>query len=76
MADAFEIHDHRHELKQLRDTGDTKLFENRGDVLCPACDRPFERLFVTRKRTTTFPENDGARFCILREDDGVFMFRH
>lgn len=76
MSDTFELHEYRHELKQLRDTGDTKLFENRGDVPCPACDRPFERLFVTRKRTTTFPENDGARFCILREDDGVFMFRH
>jgi hypothetical protein len=28
----FDIHDHRHRLKQLRDSGDTKLFANRDEM--------------------------------------------
>ena len=76
MDETFDVHDHRHELKQLRDGGDTALYENRADLPCPACGTPFARLFVTRKRTTTFPENDGARFCILRREDEALLFRH
>lgn len=73
---SFDVHEHRHRLKQLRDGGDTKLFENRDDVACPACGEPFSRLFSTAKATTTFPENDGARFCLVRDDDAVHLFRH
>ncbi|GAA0540093.1 flagella cluster protein [Halorubrum ejinorense] len=72
----FDVHDHRHELKQLRDAGATSLWENREDVPCPVCDGVFSRLFVSRQRGTTFPENDGARFCLLRDDDAVYLFRH
>ncbi|MGZ0746389.1 DUF7385 family protein [Haloparvum sp. AD34] len=72
----FDVHEHRHRLKQLRDGGDTKLFENRDEVACPACGDPFSRLFSTANATTTFPENDGARFCLVREDDVVHLFRH
>lgn len=76
MSDTFDLHDHRHELKQLRDSGETMLFENRGDLDCPACSKPFTKLFLTRKRTTSFPENDGTRFCLLSRDDDVLLFRH
>lgn len=76
MAEEFSLHDHRHQLKQLRDSGDTKLFDNRGSLDCPACEQPFTRLFYSSKRTTTFPENDGVRFCILRKNDAVLLFRH
>lgn len=76
MGETFDVHDHRHELKQLRDDGETKLYENREKVPCPACGAPFGRLFLTRKRTTTFPENKGSRFCLLRQDDAVLVFRH
>ncbi|MGM0606143.1 MAG: DUF7385 family protein [Halobacteriota archaeon] len=76
MSDSFDIHDHRHQLKQLRDAGTTKLFENRTELACPVCDDRFDRLFVTSQRTTTFPENDGARFCILRQEGTIYMFRH
>jgi len=34
----FDVHDHRHALKQLKDTGATSLWENRKDVACPVCD--------------------------------------
>lgn len=76
MPDQFDIHDHRHELKQLRDSGDTKLFENRQDVTCPVCGGIFEKLFYTEAAGTQFPENDGSRFCVLRESNATLMFRH
>ncbi|MGM0446742.1 MAG: DUF7385 family protein [Methanobacteriota archaeon] len=72
----FDVHDHRHELKQLRDAGRTSLWENREGMACPVCDDAFSRLFVTRQTGTTFPENDGARFCLLRDGDAVYLFRH
>jgi len=46
----FDVHDHRHALKQLKDTGATSLWENRKDVACPVCDAPFDRLFTTERR--------------------------
>lgn len=72
----FDIHDHRHALKQLKDTGSTSLWENRNGISCPICEEPFTRLFTTREAGTTFPENDGARFCLLRDDDAIHLFRH
>lgn len=76
MTAHFDIHDHRHELKQLRDSGKTKLFENREGIACPACGDQFTKLFLTRKDTTKFPENDGTRFCILQQEGEVLLFRH
>lgn len=72
----FDVHEHRHALKQLRDTGDTSLWENRKAVACPVCSEPFDRLFSTRKSTARFPENDGARFCLARDGEAVHLFRH
>ncbi len=76
MTVSFDLHDHRHELKQLRDAGTTKLFANRSELACPACGEPFIRLFMSSQQITTFPENDGARFCILQQDETLYMFRH
>lgn len=73
---AFDVREHRHRLKLLRDAGDAALYENRDGVACPACGEPFVRLFRTERETTTFPENDGARFCLLRGADGAWLFRH
>lgn len=72
----FDIHAERHRLKQLRDDGDTTLFENRDGVECPACGQRFDRLFSTRRTAISFPENDGARFCLVRDDETVHLFRH
>lgn len=76
MPDSFDIHNHRHEMKQLKDTGKTGLYDNRKGVRCPVCNDPFDRLFLTKQRETTFPENDGASFCLLNQGDTVYMFRH
>ncbi len=72
----FDVHEHRHALKQIRDAGETSLWENRGGVSCPACGEPFDRLFTSRKEATRFPENDGTAFCLVRDDDAVHLFRH
>ena len=72
----FDIHAERHRLKQLRDDGDSKLFENRKGVECPACGSPFHRLFVTKRSAESFPENDGSRFCLVRDLEAVYLFRH
>jgi hypothetical protein len=76
MTDEFDVHDHRRHLKQIRDSGDMKLFENREGVACPACGEPFDRLFSTSRTKTTFPENDGSPFCLLRNEEFVHLFRH
>lgn len=76
MSDAFDVHEHRHRLKQLKDTGDTMLFANRDGVACPACNSEFSRLFSTKKDATTFPENDGSRFCLVRGAAYLHVFRH
>ncbi len=72
----FDVHDHRHALKQLRDTGETSLWENRKAITCPVCDEPFDRLFITRNPSARFSENDGSRFCLLRGNDEIQLFRH
>ncbi len=72
----FDLHAERNRLKQLTDDGDTRLFENRDDVPCPACGQPFERVFSTRRESVSFPETDGSRFCLVREPDVVHLFRH
>lgn len=73
---SFDVHAERHRLKQLKDDGGTALFENRDGVECPVCDRPFDRLFSTERASVSFPENDGARFCLLRDAGTVHLFRH
>jgi len=72
----FDVHDHRHALKQLKDTGTTSLWENKKEVSCPVCEAPFKRLFTTSEAGTQFPENDGARFCLLRDGESIRLFRH
>lgn len=75
-SERFDVHDARHRLKQLTDDGDSKLFENRDGVECPACGERFERLFSARRRTISFPKNDGSRFCLVRDGESIHLFRH
>jgi hypothetical protein len=72
----FDVHAHRHRLKQLRDDGGTELYENRDGVACPACGESFSRLFLTRRARTSFPSNDGAPFCLVRTSESICVFRH
>ncbi|WP_435162246.1 DUF7385 family protein [Halorubrum sp. SY-15] len=73
---AFDVHEHRHALKLLRDTGPTTLWRSNGAARCPACDEPFVRLFVTEAETTSIARNDGSAFCLLRDAESIKLFRH
>ena len=72
----FDIHDHRHRFKLLRDSGDTAVFENRDGARCPACGEPFDRLLLLRAETISFPDNAGVPFCLVRRADDLALFRH
>lgn len=72
----FDVHDHRHRLKQLRDGGDTAVFENRDGLACPACSKRFTRLMVIEAERVSFPPNDGDPFCLVRRDGDIALFRH
>jgi len=73
---AFDVHDHRHALKLLRDTGETSLYAARGEVSCPACGEQFERLFTTQREATSVQANDGSPFCLVRDEAAIHVFRH
>jgi hypothetical protein len=75
MPDTFDVHDHRHRMKQLNKSSETELYENRDGVTCPVCADSFHRVFVLKGRGKQFPQNDGARFCLLNQDS-VYLFRH
>jgi len=72
----FDIHDHRHGLKLIRDDQETMVLTNPDDIFaCPACNNSFDRLFVTEKRTNTFG-NPGSPFCLVRTDTQLLLFTH
>lgn len=76
MDEEFDVHDHRHRMKLVRDGGDVAVFENRDGLTCPACADPFDRLVVIAAATITVPENDGDPFCLVRRSDDIALFRH
>lgn len=72
----FDIHDHRHGLKLLKDDRETMVLENRDDVFaCPACGNAFDRLFVSEKRTQSFG-NPNTPFCLVRTDTQLLVLTH
>lgn len=73
MAEPFDFHAHREELKLLKDAGATKLFENRG-MTCPVCGDAFTRLFLTTEAGHSFPGGDP--FCVLNDPEQVVLFTH
>lgn len=73
--DRFDVHEVRHALKLYKDTGDTKLFENRKGVPCPACEEAFSDLLVSERRHNSFNPPDD-RFCVVRESDRILVFTH
>ncbi|MFB6305043.1 MAG: flagella cluster protein [Haloferacaceae archaeon] len=72
----FDPRARRHELKLLRESGDRALYENRGGVACPACDRPFERLLASERRAESFRPDDRVAFCVVRDGDRTLVFTH
>lgn len=73
VHERFDVHERRHQLKLLKQTGDTSLWEGRG-ATCPVCGDAFARLFATESRAHSFP--GGAPFCVLNEPDRVLLFTH
>jgi hypothetical protein len=75
VSDGFDVHDYRHGLKLRKQDRETMWLDNREDFRCPACDEPFERLFVSEKRTNTFGD-PGSPFCVVRTDDELLLLTH
>ena len=76
LSDGFDMHDYRHGLKLLKEDVRTKQLANPDDAFaCPACGKPFDRLFVTEKRTNSF-DDPGRPFCLARTDDALLLFTH
>jgi hypothetical protein len=75
ITDGFSVHDYRHGLKLIKDDGRTMHLENRDGFGCPACGKPFEKLFVSEKRTNTFG-NPGSPFCLARTDEKMLLLTH
>ncbi len=75
ITDGFTIHEYRHGLKLIKDDGQTIHLENRKEFACPACGNPFEKLFVSEKRTNSFG-NPGGPFCLARTDEKLLLLTH
>jgi len=76
ISDGFDMHDYRHGLKLLRDDRETRQLANPdGEFACPACGEPFERLFVSEKRTNSFGD-PGTGFCLARTDEKLLLLTH
>jgi len=75
VSGSFDVHDYRHGLKLLRDDRETTHLANRDGFLCPACERAFDRLFVSERRENTFGDPEGP-FCVVRTDDQLLLLTH
>ncbi|MFC7133344.1 MULTISPECIES: DUF7385 family protein [Salinibaculum] len=75
ISDGFDVHDYRHGLKLLKEDRGTMHLANREGFACPACGEPFERLFVSERRTNTFG-NPGTAFCLARTDEKLLLLTH
>ncbi|MFC6757608.1 MULTISPECIES: DUF7385 family protein [Haloarcula] len=75
VSDGFDVHDYRHGLKLLKQDRGTMTLENREGFACPACGEPFERLFVSERRTNSF-DDPGTSFCLARTDDNLLVLTH
>ncbi|ELZ02431.1 hypothetical protein C481_07171 [Natrialba asiatica DSM 12278] len=76
LAGGFSVHDYRTKLKLLKDSGTTRTLENREGLLCPACEREFDRLFVTEEQTTSFETPAERPFCLARTDEKLLLCTH
>lgn len=76
VADGFDVHDYRHALKLLTQDGSTMHLENREGLDCPACGRPFERLFVSEDAEVTFQNAPNGPICLARAPDQLLVLTH
>ncbi len=76
VSEGFDVHDYRHALKLLRQDGSTMHLENREGLGCPACGRPFERLFVSDDPEVTFQNAPSGPICLARAPDQLLVMTH
>jgi hypothetical protein len=76
VDDGFDVHEYRSSLKLVRQDDASMTLENRDDLACPACERPFERLFVTEDPTVTFSSAPNGPICVARTDDQTLVLTH
>jgi hypothetical protein len=72
----FDPTAHRTDLKLLRRSADRALYENRGGLSCPVCDRSFARLLRTERGTESLDADRPSRLCLDRGPDGLSVFVH
>jgi hypothetical protein len=75
VADGFSVHDYRHGLKLIKEDRTTMHVENRDGFGCPACGKPFEKLFVSEQRENTVGD-PGTAICIVRTDEKLLILTH
>jgi hypothetical protein len=76
VSGGFDVHEYRHGLKLVREDRETMHLENRGgEFACPACGKPFGKLFVTEKRENTFAD-PGSPLCVVRTDGELLLITH
>ncbi|AGN02653.1 hypothetical protein L593_13570 [Salinarchaeum sp. Harcht-Bsk1] len=72
----FDVHEYRSSLKLLRQDDASMTLSNREELACPACDRQFDRLFVSEEPEVTFASAPSGPICIARTDEQVLVLTH
>lgn len=76
VEEGFDVHEYRKELKLLTQAERSMTLANREELLCPACERPFERLFVSEDPTVTFASAPDGPICLARTDEQLLVLTH
>jgi hypothetical protein len=76
LSDGFDVHDYRSDLKLLKQGASSMQLENRSELACPACDQPFDRLFVTEEESVSFDSAPSGPICLARTDEQLLVFTH
>ncbi|RCU48673.1 flagella cluster protein [Haloplanus salinus] len=76
LSEGFDVHDYRAGLKLHTQDGASMYLENREGYECPACGRPFARLFVSSDDRVTFGNPPDAPFCLARTAERLLLLTH
>jgi hypothetical protein len=76
LSGGFDVHDYRASLKLQTQDGSSMYLVNRDGLRCPACDRPFERLFVSDDDRVTFDTPPDTPFCLARTSERLLLLTH
>ena len=76
IEDGFDVHEYRSSMKLVRQDDTSITLSNREDLACPACQQPFDRLFVTADPSVTFTSAPGGPICVARTEEQVLVLTH